>query len=335
MSLGLHARESDAPFAEYVPFETGSSHLSVLSPDGKSFFTKKEKTVIQWRIFPFEKMKVINISENRITQNIFITKDQKKMILQSYGGLSLWDLETKQMIKDITVDIYTAVMHGSELISMDGITITKWDSTTLKKISESQLSSDIPYHYGPCYSSPSLLNDEVSNKFVVVTNACIFFIDGRTLENIKTLQRTKRYLYTSIDHKFLYIHIGENQPIKVDIQTGKLTNLTKNWIEEHKKQLVFYEKGLIYRPHSSFGSLSLVKKGSYRFFNNRTNKPIAKLYQFKDQEGVVMDYDGYFDTSSEGKKHLRMRSYSGDYIPIDDATYKKYHRKNILKINVE
>jgi len=56
-----------------------------------------------------------------------------------------------------------------------------------------------------------------------------------------------------------------------------------------------------------------------------------KLYQFIDGNWLIITDSGYFDGSPDSRKYLFMKTASGETVPIDNASYQKFHRKIYLE----
>lgn len=59
-------------------------------------------------------------------------------------------------------------------------------------------------------------------------------------------------------------------------------------------------------------------------------KEIFTYYFFTNGNWIVIAPDGYFDGSPELRKYLYMKTSSGESVPIDDATYQKYHSPQVI-----
>ena len=132
---------------------------AVLMPNGKGFYTYKRGLVTKWQLNPIQPVDSFRISEEDKTyylglrENIFITKDNQRLIYKSRKVVQLWDLEHKHLIKEIKPDKkYGALSYGVAAYSDYGFILWSYgnelqllDDDSLEVLKQIHLPRDVTY----------------------------------------------------------------------------------------------------------------------------------------------------------------------------------------------
>jgi hypothetical protein len=104
--------------------------------------------------------------------------------------------------------------------------------------------------------------------------------------------------------------------------------LTFAQFRKENSNLIAYDMKSVWPIFSSKKSVMMVGNGikrSIQFYQKEARKKLATLYLDSNNEWLIITPDGYFDGSPESRKHLYMKTSSGESVPIDDTTFQKYH----------
>ena len=328
LAIGLYANNGYIPRVERG---VGTYQSAILAPDGKSFYTLKKDLVTHWQLNPIKRLDyfrtgIKSTSENN-HYNIHVTSDKSKIIINSKEEILLWDLKTKKQIKKLKVKTVWGLMDDNIFITIDeNRVITKYDTKTLKIFQTKQLKDPCDNWSDPygnsCNSIPSFMIKS-EDKLIYFSENYFLFLEEDSLDIKKSIKVGIAGL-ASMDYKSLYyISMDAPRSKMINIKNEKVNliesvNLT-HYYNEHYLLGSFRGKGLrissrynylsfagtAYRPTSSSRRIF-----HYAFFNNKKEKPLATFLQFEDGEWILIDVDGYFETSSDkAKKYLTMQKH--------------------------
>jgi hypothetical protein len=116
-----------------------------------------------------------------------------------------------------------------------------------------------------------------------------------------------------------------------NIETLKISPLTLSERRLMLKQRDKPEKEYFKYESDDWFNPYVLKMHEYGSLNALFWLENKKLYQLSDSNWLITTSDGYFGGSPESRKYLYMKTSSGKSVPIDDATYNKFHKQINLK----
>ena len=114
--VGLFGSDSEEIGIPYVEKGKGTIQSAVLDPDGEHFYTLKGETVTKWQLEPIKvvysfktgltsKERFMKLPSNcnkmRDDYHISISSNSEKMIIRNKNEITLWNLNSKKLIKKI------------------------------------------------------------------------------------------------------------------------------------------------------------------------------------------------------------------------------------------
>lgn len=347
--VSVWAEEIGVP---YVEKEMGQVQSAVLAPDGESFYTLKDEYVTHWQLEPIKKLSSFKIKlfeeEKRQKYSMYISSDSKKMVVMARMALLLLDLKKKDLIKRKKAEFYWGIMDGMVFKTTYNKKIVK-DNKPIREVVYKEYNIDnlevtkelsLPYlcnesthrcseHYMHYINYMYIYSDKL---FVLKLDDIISVLDKKTLKKLDKSWKIWNKCYFTLDKKFFYCLSNNEQYTKINLDTLDAKKIVSKDLV-HKKSLHD-----IYSNISLYKKLSLVfdfdideKSASLDFYNNKLNIKIAAFYQFKNDEWILINSDGYFEASRDARQYLKRKTLDGKIAPINDETYEKYNKKIILK----
>ncbi|AFV97418.1 MULTISPECIES: hypothetical protein [unclassified Sulfuricurvum] len=149
-------------------------------------------------------------------------------------------------------------------------------------------------------------------KLLIVFLEDILVIDIKTFTILKTINDTTVNPYFWEDEN-IFDYGGK---YKIDLRTLNIQEYS-NAIQHLNEKELSYQKYINDKAALLFMNRT--------FYDSVTQKAYATFYEYPDGEWVIMTPNGYFNTSSNGRKYIYMKTLLGELISIDDAAYQKYH----------
>ena len=70
---------------------------------------------------------------------------------------------------------------------------------------------------------------------------------------------------------------------------------------------------------------------NYAFYDTGTGKRLASMYQFENNEAVLMDANGYFEMTKNARAYMKEINKKREIRPISDVVFQKYNKKLNIK----
>jgi hypothetical protein len=169
------------------------------------------------------------------------------------------------------------------------------------------------------------------SHFIVFTADYIQIFDISTFTKIKEIQRVRKLdVIASLDKQT--IQSGLKWALK-EVECFDMNTLTYFTKKEEGCRKIY--------PKSTKYSKNLLNIYEYedwhypyihRIYDDAPRNALywlddKKFYQLIDNMWLIITPDGYFDGSPEARKYFYIKTPSGESVPIDDATYNKFHKQ--------
>jgi len=311
----LYVSKSDAMFKSQIINAT-------FSLDGDYMYTYSDELVTIYKTNPMEKVSSFHIKPEKTTsfgakrQKIFVTNDKKRLIFYSPQYIQLWDIQTKNLLKQIPLHSKNAVYsHEGLIILTDDSFIEILDDIDLKVI---RRSTSLYVAVGiPDYDDYPFEILENNNKMLLRCKYNSMFVD------LKTLKIIDQTAYND-DNILKYI-----KKYKQDF-SPTLKNILEN---------VDYSGGYsFYSFKSNNGPIQLVARISFNKIIIKKYKSVEKdifdRYLFSQNGDNWLLYhreSRKFSGSKNLQKYLKMRTKDRSVVPMNEATFKKYYTTINLK----
>lgn len=340
----------------YVKSGTGRIDSAVLAPNGESFYTLKQGLLTQWMLSPLKKLKEWELPMQKLKEHLhgdlYITNN--KILIVSPEEFVLFNLQTQKVEKTLTYNSTSRVQEGNLLYFShlakrnnpypESLYIEVWDINNLSKVRDALVSEDLWLNS---------LYDELwlnhQNLYYFAHRGGVLIVDKKSLHvnehidlNAFSLPLDSGSFLTN-DGKFV---IGKNVYRQSDNALLKNFPVVKdkdrtpedNKDIENLKQSIdryFPSNNQHQRRATQVGNLKLAYKyglSPYAFYRTSSNELMAYIFQ-DEGELVLINQDGYFQSSTEHPAFLTMLDETRKPIPINDATFKKYNQPLNIKAN--
>lgn len=337
---------------------------AVLSPVDDRLYVLQERRLIQYQIKPFRMVGSIPIDWEQFEETrrdsdcrVLITSDKSKLIIVYRYRMYLLDTNTGRVLskfekRDWERGMDGAVVNGNDLLMFEyesgnerQIGLSIWDANTLKL---KRVVRDLGRRFG--FVQDRQLLEAISrdtDRIYLATAERLVVLNGRTYDPELTfeLKGFKRYPAISKDFQRLYVwnpssvtdHISGKTTTFGDAQTDNALVFdyeTREFSIAKTDSIVRDQLALvIVRP--SIGQLSRNK--NYSLLSLKSGRPIARLenlrtgerlnfQQYEPGEAILYDQDSYFGFTPGGRKYLEMKTATRLGVPINEATFNKFHR---------
>lgn len=310
----------------YLYIEQGNIDGGVIAPDGRSFYTLKNGLVTQWQLQPIEKLTSFRIDTNETSRDkgylISVTRDNKEIIIYSREGIELWDIESKKRLQTLKEKSWLGINSKYGFITLSKSNQLKiWDEKTLKLMKTSQI--DYRYVLGEDESPywTAAMNMLAGDNMLLVS-----YPDGEVFYDLDSFV---------IADKFTY---DENA-----------TKYFDKYQEKFTCELYSFLKKLGPKTSNSFhvypNKSDIKKRDELIFRTSRMKSIFVQIEHDGDQCGdrnlitfrqygdawLLYIYGKKYMGPENVKKYLKMKTKSGEIIPMNDATYEKYSGQILLK----
>ena len=353
----------------YMERGEGKIESVVTSSSSESFFTLNDGEIIKWQISPPKKLHSfsVNIDRNK-RYTIYITPNDKTLLLHSKDDISIWDTKTGTLIKRVNIkslsynkmDLKAAVgtVDGYVFYSLsEDFILHKWDINTLKLV-EIQDMTTLRFSRGPweeegnctIFEKPIYLLSS-KNTIIYFTANIIYVLDKKTY---KVIRKTYTewihggFIPISIDSNYLYYvklemknHFQTRNYMKYDIKHDRELMIKADaWRKEIKSGKRFYKKTNLlkhYKKQSDFNGTTIVytkvkatevsmNDFRYNLYKISNGKYIASLYIYNNDVLFLVKSDGTFESSKNAMMYFKMKLPTGEILPINEETYKKFNQ---------
>jgi hypothetical protein len=326
--LGVWGQEVGVP---YVDTREAVAQSAALSPDGETFYTYVNNTLTHWSLNPVKVLESVKIEDSDFDTthgvNIYVSPDLDKIIFTRFKRLmGTFDLKKKGFTYKASTDMRSGYITGTDFITINkNRLITIYNAITLQKKKEIQISEYIPTSCDECSDDVDmLLVNQKNNHIIVLTGLRLLVLDNLTFQIIHEIRDQFDFgphNKVSIDRKKI---IGSGTYYDVDM--NQVFSLKKN--EKQTMEMC----ANVNANNSMQKYLSLYRcDRMYSFYDNQKEKILHSIYFFKDRGWLIINTKGYFDGSPESRKYLYMKTPSGESVPINDATFQKFHKQINLK----
>jgi len=316
LTLGIWAEEVGVP---YVDAREAVAQSAALSPDGETFYTYANNTLTHWSLNPMKALESVKIEDADIVNDewhqLFVLANSKKIIFSTRTFIAIYDIAQKKVLKKIKMSRPVTNMIGSDLIVVSKMKILKLDPSTLEM--RSSMLIPPPFSYVADDFAYFILDSYNHLTFTLVSLHRFLVINTNSLE---------------IENQY----ISNNEQCSIDtnlqyIEGEKFFNIAKQQLSNESYGVMrewwpFY----IIKSEKDFSLVNFENRNTLTFVNKINNKPI-RLYQYHDNNWIIANSNNNFDGSPEARKYLYMKTPSGESVPIDDATYNKFHKQINLK----
>ncbi|WP_304543445.1 hypothetical protein [Sulfurimonas microaerophilic] len=344
----------------------GKTPSAVLMPNGKGFYTYQDGKVTKWQLNPIQPIESFRIQKKDrrgtgfLRENIFITKDNKRLIFKSREVIQLWDLENKQLIKQLkpnpiywlaTYSDYGFILldYDSNLQLLDDKSFQVLKQTSIPRNKDYQKVAD--YRYYP--------HNMIVGQNILHINYAIesYYIDLKTLKTIESSETNSEdriWLENAINRnrKSILADLRNNITTQLSIPPNRITYFQKykdnfnpsiweNFMKFTWKWGTFYSTlSACQIDSSSFITLYKVTDHvSYTLeytktsLNNVVETSRYKIWQYGDS-WYVEDENHFFNASEDIKKYLYQEDSKGHRTVIDNEIFDRYKKnyKKTLKI---
>jgi hypothetical protein len=329
-TLSLFAQEIGVP---YVQLPKDAKELNIgLSRDGKTFYTYENNTLIHWNMNPVQIIDSVKITDPMFPSplNFDLLPDAKKMVF-SHGshGIGLFDLEKKQFTKKLATRFLGDILIDSDLFTYDKlgilekIDLNNFRTTSITKIPLKDIDAGVEIFPDTLWG---IFRNKNGDRIIVLTKFALYVFNVNSSKQILYLEDSFDPPVISLDKEVINgnrtsfdVEILKTSPLKLSERRLMLKQRDKS-----EKKYFRYEFDDWFNPYV----LKMHEKGSSNVLFWLDNK---KFYQLSDGNWFIITPDRHFDGSPESRKYLYIKTKSGESVPIDDATYNKFHKKINLK----
>ena len=343
-----------------IDWEKGQIESAVLASDGKSFYTLQGQDLIHWSLSPLKKLESWEVPLKKITtgkkqnrfHDIWFLDNYTKVLVTSIEGMMIYNLQTKKIEKEISYNIYSLVKDGDFIYlthptlikgNKYNIDFEKWSVPELKRVNSVNITGMWEKYIGICYideagteSHECPINNLESfalgrkNIYYPTIYGSAIVLDKSTLKYKGTIERYS-YYFEILEGG--YLNTGSTIYRLSDDQHIQYKGRGWGYKKDYNLKVIQKLNGKATR-YSVVGNLFLGKRKRYVFRNIKDHTFYGYLSQYKGELAIKRSVSNpFFESSSRKMKLLQMKTKDGKIIPMNDATYKKYHTKSILGVN--
>lgn len=335
-----------------------------LSPDGNRFYTVREGLLTQYRTTPFEKISSVKLAREHIKDRpeepcrVFITDGESQLIIAFHNRVLLIDARLGTLLNKFELElspIQSAEINGDDLVTIEkkytgydeyyySLVIRDAESLEIKREVK-----DLGKNYGfyPDTAEPRLV--KVQNRIYLTLHKKFLVLNGKTYAPELFVQSNAIIVagpFLSTDYQTISFPQGSKvvdyltarQEIFEGVKEDDVLafNQATRISEFKKRPNVNSPKRWYGIPIINIGQVSLSKeeiiasppfRGNSSFsLINATSRKWRRFLQYENGEAIMLDpADGNFQLTGGAKKYLMMKNRSGNIVPINDATFAKYH----------
>jgi len=357
----LACAENEQEIGEPVrPSSTLQPYYMVLAPTGERTYVMYHGMLVQYQLNPLKIISKVDIEldipyleikdnpksvfyHRHTSKRLFITNDEKRIIIYGHADMKLFDVKTNKVIKTISLPEGSAVMNGDEFVTFekDNTNVTIWNANDLTMKRQFQLEGIV--NTGDGFKTYGTYNAHKVGKYIFAHSGPLF----RILESKNYKKIVEFYLYDPIsswpwiDYELKTLgvtftrvvsypkgHVGPEHlkgDIKYHLEAGRIE--VDGWDSgrgPYVENIRLFTKSAIQKsPIGQYSSAegSLFYKNKYR---------IKSLFQFPDGEAVLWSLKtNKFQATKNALKNLRMKNINGEIVPLNNATFNQYNQADL------
>ncbi len=335
-------------------------YYMVLAPMGERAYVMYHGKLVQYQLNPLKIINAVDIDlevpplENKnypksvhyhrhTAKRLFITKDEKRIIIYGHTYMKLFDMATNKVIKTISLKKGCAVLNDNEFVTFekDNTVVTIWNTNDLTQVRQfrsggTDRRTDGTRTYGTS-------NAHKVGKYIFAHSGSIFrVLDSKSYKemiNLYLYDPTITWPWIDYDLKTLGVtfarvvshpehHTGPEHlkgDIKYHLEEGRIE--VDGWDSgrgAYLENIRLYTKSAIQvSPTKQYSSAegSLIYQDIYR---------IKSLFQFPNGEAVLWSIKtNKFQATKNASRHLTMKNAKGEVVPMNNATFNKYNQAGI------
>ena len=339
-----------------VPIRPSTSlqpYYMVLAPTGERAYVMYHGKLVQYQLNPLKIISTVDIDLDISPLNkkhplsvispkrLFITKDEKRMIIYGHTEMMLFDMGTNKVIKTIPLKKGCAVLNNNEFVTFEkeNTVVTLWHAQDLTQKRQFRSSgTDMRTNGTKTYGT---FRAHKVGKYIFVHGGSIFrILDSKTYKEIfafRLFGSPRSFAWIDYDLKTLWLaNAGVNPPysgrkslheyLKYHLEDGVIEEASEahSFRDGYLENIRLYTKSAVQvSPTNRYSSTegSLIYQDKYR---------IKSLFQFPDGEAVLWSIKtNHFQVTKNARKHLKMKNANDEIIPMNEATFNKYNKAGI------
>jgi hypothetical protein len=309
----LCAEEIGVP---YVDPRKAVAQSATLSPDGETFYTYANNTLTHWSLNPIRKLKTIIIDKEKdFSQSLIkfsFLSNKRLLLFATNEKLATFDVQTNTFLQvlDINASLVDTLFDNILLIERNGKSKIL-SPNNLKSIIEGELSLYYKIHNTNLKSIHLLVKNDDQETFKIKLDNRSMIVNSNTLIPISE-----------------FVSEGYS-PVSIQKSHLSMVKLAQEGAWRQKKGKGNQSLNKIWRTFSSTNNFLFfdeIGDDFYVLYDKQTQKKLFTYSYFQNDNWLIITPDGYFDGSPESRQYLYMKTSSGESVPIDDATYNKYHK---------
>lgn len=336
----------------------------VLSPDGNGFYSVRDGLLTHYQIDPFKKTASVTIEETQLKDipdktecRVLITDDRSKLILVFPEWIVSLDRSTGKIIKKLGREgalkrgrLEASTLNGNDLVILgaisEGFRLTVVDARSLQfKTQISDLENRFKFLYtdtGCCFIT------KIQERLYLTSGRSLVVLNRQTYAPELTVSgRYSIGAKISKDYRKVYVHAGR-------FVTDHLSGLEKDYgeagenstavFDQATRQISYekidFDKARLMRD--KFDPLLFTRNPSrnrdYVSYSQRERAGISSrhanisyvFYQYESGEAILKvvqlpERKSFFQLTPGARQYLVMKDRTGKLVPINDATFAKYH----------
>lgn len=353
--------EQEIGVPQAMKVDASGCSAAVISPDENRFYSLRAASQTQYQltlyqINPFKKIGSIDIDraqfkerKNESCRSVLVTNDKSKMIILYDNRLFLLDARTGQLLKGYerpaSVGLFhRAVINDDDLVAVDiarHIRLTIWDANTL------QLKREFRVGSFTFISEPtSWAISKIQNKIILGNVGYFGVLNGKTyaLELEMARKNTEPRGKISRDFRKLYLadiskvidHLNDTQATYDDVRGDDylvFDQETRRAYTENIKNISRdqFDSLLLSRQQVSRNKNYVMVGAPFNVMENLSTRTRFRFSQYESGEAILFECHvgapcQNFQLTPGARKYLLMKNSEGKIVPINDATFTKYHR---------
>lgn len=304
-----------------------------ITSDGKKIVVRSLSSLMLWDIKKEKLIKSIKYkSLNAVTDGnrLFTIEKNGELIYDKWNPrgrlagdipiIDVWDMNTLTKIKSVNLFDLEGIKYKDRLFIQGGQLL----------VGEQTL---FYFTSGGSNSHIMIIIDKATLK--------IKYLHSQIEKFIKTIDNKLIYKESEITHKANSFVSLEKV---LDINTGEVIRtfpikkmIGSNYLKKKDKYTITflpeYDKNKI-RTQSCVNNLILKyrnRKSNYVIYNVISGKSLASLYQFTDVEAVLINKEGYFETTKKESLYMKEKNKRGEITSIGNMTLQKYNKNLNIK----